>query len=269
MVHSQTQQIVFTGSVLSGYFLSGVVYILLPIAAYLLMMHRKAARFYPVVTGVIVYFIAERFSALFASLFGASQGFMSKTVIAAEIICYLEETGRYFAMKYPVTDIKSTNAAVCYGIGHAGLECFIRAYQKFQIYSYGQRLNSKGLDSFISGKSAEKADSMTRQLQTYADHSLFLSIVDSLGSIVTFGVQISLSLLIFKKIHYEKRWLLLAILLHLFVNFAVWLASFTDDPLFTDFIGIIAGGAVIAIVFRIIGLHNCMNEIKNTSGKIR
>ena len=146
------------------------------------------------------------------------------------------------------------------------VECFIRAYQKFQIYSYGQRLNSKGLDSFISGKSAEKADSMTRQLQTYADHSLFLSVVDSLGSIVTFGVQIALSLLIFKKIHYEKRWLLLAILLHLFVNFAVWLASLTDDPLFTDFIGIIAGGAVIAIVFRIIGLRNCINEIKNTSG---
>ena len=110
---------------------------------------------------------------------------------------------------------------------------------------------------------------MTRQLQTYADHSLFLSIVDSLGSIVTFGVQIALSLLIFKKIHYEKRWLLLAILLHLFVNFAVWLASLTEDPLFTDLIGIIAGGAVIAIVFRIIGLRNCMNELKNTSGKIR
>ena len=83
---------------------------------------------------------------------------------------------------------------------------------------------------------------------------------------MTVGVQIALSLLIFKKIHYEKRWLLLAILLHLFVNFAVWLASLTEDPLFTDFIGIIAGGAVIAIVFRIIGLHNCMNEIKNTSG---
>ena len=90
MVHSQTQQIVFTGSVLSGYFLSGVVYILLPIAAYLLMMHRKAARFYPVVTGVIVYFIAERFSALFASLFGASQGFMSKhdfPLILLHLLC--------------------------------------------------------------------------------------------------------------------------------------------------------------------------------------
>ena len=79
---------------------------------------------------------------------------------------------------------------------------------------------------------------------------------------MTFGVQIALSLLIFKKIHYEKRWLLLAILLHLFVNFAVWLASLTEDPLFTDFIGIIAGGAVIAIVFRIIGIRNCINEIK-------
>lgn len=262
MVPSQSQQIVFTSSTLFGYFLSGVVYILLPIAAYLLMMRRKAARFYPVVTGVIVYFIAERFSALFASLFGVSQGFMSKTVIAAEIICYLEETGRYFAMKYPVTDIKTTNAAVCYGIGHAGLECFIRAYQQFQIYSYGQRLNSKGLESFISGESAERADLITQQLHTYADHSLFLSIVDSLGSIVTFGVQIALSLLIFKKIYDEKRWLLLAILLHIFVNFSVWLASFTEDPLFTDFVGIIAGGAVIAIVFRIIGLRTCINEIK-------
>ena len=102
-----------------------------------------------------------------------------------------------------------------------------------------------------------------RQLQTYADHSLFLSIIDSLGSAVTFVVQIALSLLVFKKIHYEKRWLLLAILLHLFVNFAVWLASLTDDPLFTDLIGIIAGCAVIAIVFRIISVRNCINEIKH------
>ncbi len=69
MVHSQTQQIVFTGSVLSGYFLSGVVYILLPIAAYLLMMHRKAARFYPVVTGVIVYFICRTLQRTFCKPF--------------------------------------------------------------------------------------------------------------------------------------------------------------------------------------------------------
>ena len=77
-------------------------------------------------------------------------------------------------------------------------------------------------------------------------------------------MQIALSLLIYRKMtetDFEKRWLLLAILLHYFLNAAVWLASFSKMPLFVDAVGILCEISVILIVLRVIDRQTCLNEL--------
>ena len=251
---SGTSETLFSGGALLGYFLSGTVYLLLPAAVFLWMRRYGAARIYPVIVGVTAYYLSVRFSDIFAHMIGFSQPAGNQAVIAAEMVCILEEAARWLAMRWQITDIRTTRAAVCYGIGHGGLECWIRGVQKFQIFHAGQQVNA----------GAESAFSAAR-LAAFADHPLWLSLLDCLESAVIFGVQIALSLLIFRKMtetHYEKRWLLCAILLHYLMNGSGWLASLSGDAALCSFVGIVCGGIVIWIVCRLIRIAECMDEIR-------
>ncbi|MBQ5337968.1 MAG: YhfC family intramembrane metalloprotease [Oscillospiraceae bacterium] len=262
---SGAQEVFFTGHTLSGYCISGIIYLLLPVIAFGLMKKYNAAKFYPVIVGIIVYFLAVQFSNLSAHLIGFSQSVGNKTVLAAEMVCYFEEAGRWLAMRYPVTDIRKNNAAICYGIGHGGLECWIRGFQKLGIFRDGKQLNAEGISSFLAGKTDKAAEHMTRQMQLYADHPLSLSILETLHSITSFGFHIALSLLIFRKMqetNYQKRWLLLAILLHICMNLTGWITSFSENPYLSDFAGLLCGTAIIVFVCKIVKINNVINEIK-------
>ena len=251
---SGTSETLFSGGALLGYFLSGTVYLLLPAAAFLWMRRYGAARIYPVIVGAAAYFLSVRFSDIFAHMIGFLQPVGNQAVIAAEMVCILEEAARWLAMCWQITDIRTTRAAVCYGIGHGGLECWIRGVQKFQIFHAGQQVNA-GAESAFSAA----------QLAAFADHPLWLSIMDCLESTVIFCVQTSLSLLIFRKMtetHYEKRWLLCAILLHYLMNGSGWLASLSGDAALCSFVGILCGITVIWIVCRLIRMEKCIDEIR-------
>ncbi len=251
----------FSVSTLTGFFITGAVYFLLPAAAFFFLKKYKAAQIYPVIVGAVFYFLSTRISDILSYIFGFSMSFANKSVIAAELVCIFEETARWLAMKYPVTNIHSTRSAVCYGIGHAGLECWIRGFQSFQIFAYGQRLNNSGIESFVSGMNDEKASAVTEQLKAFADHSLFLSFFDLLILLTGFGFHIALSVLIFKKINCEKRWLFLAILLHYCLNCSAWLASLSGSPIFSSITSITVGIVIIFIAAKIINLKECIDEI--------
>ncbi len=262
---SPIEEIYFSDSTMLGYTICGAVYFLLPVTAFLMLRRNGAARLYPVIVGVIVNYVSTTLTDLFANLIGFSESIGNRTVIAAEIVCFMEEGGRWLAMRYPITDIKNTHSAVCYGIGHGGLECILRGIQKFKIFGYGRKLNSEGLDSFISGKTSESADRIVEQLRTYADSGIFVSLLNSLHAVTNFGVHIALSVLIFKKISESEnsiRWLGFAILMHLCLNGFSWLASFAGSPAFSDIIGILTGAAIIMTVCRITGLKNVVYEIR-------
>ena len=236
---SEPQEVLLSGSAQFGYFLSGIVYFLLPAAAFLMLKKYGAAKIYPVIVGAIVYFLAVRFSDLIAHFAGFTQSVGNKVVIAAELVCFLEEAGRFLAIKYPLTDIRKTSAAFCYGIGHGGLECLIRGVQSFRIVQAGA-------------------------LRDVPVQSLPISLLTCVHSAVIFGVQIALSLLIFYKMHKdcnEKRGLIFAILLHIFVNGAGWLASFSGSLLLRNAVGIVTGCIAIAVVCRLIDFRSCMDEI--------
>lgn len=258
-------EIVFSSSTLAGYFLCGTVYLLLPLIAFLGLKKYHAARKYPVITGMIAYFLAVRFSEILAHMIGFSQSYAAQAVIAAELVCTAEEAARWLAMRYPVTDIRKTNAALCYGIGHGGLECWTRGIQKLQIFRSGLQLNNEGIGSFIAEQNAEQTAVIARNLQDLADHPLFLSMFDVLNSITTFSVQIALSLLIFRKMtetNYQMRWLFLAVILHFFLNGSVWLASFSGAPYLISAVGIMSDVIVILVIFRIIDGWKCLDALR-------
>ncbi|MBQ8960968.1 MAG: YhfC family intramembrane metalloprotease [Ruminococcus sp.] len=256
-------QISFSAGTMLGYFISGAVYALLPITAFLLLKRAGTARLWPAIVGAVVYFLTTRLSDFFAYIFGACQDHAVKAAISAELVCIFEELGRCLAMRYPVTNIKAMNSAVCYGIGHGGLECLIRGAAAFRVMGYGSRLSSRGSDSFTAGKSPEKAAQITERLAELADHPLYLSLISSVHSISTFGVHIALSLLIFVKVREtgQLRWLMAAIGLHYFMNGTAWALSFAGAPLLSEIMGIACGGAVIALVCRIIRIRGRFDQI--------
>ncbi|MBR1824667.1 MAG: YhfC family intramembrane metalloprotease [Ruminococcus sp.] len=160
-------------------------------------------------------------------------------------------------MKYPLTNIKTESAAVCYGIGHAGLECFIRGAQTFKIIGYRQKLNSFGLSSFTEGKSPEQAEAIVGQLSRFAEKSLIVSIFDIISIATDFGVHIALSLLIFSKIQEQKplKWLGLAILLHYALNAVSAVTSMSGSLLFTKTAVIIVGCGIITLICKLTGVN--------------
>ena len=251
---------VFSGSTTLGYFILGAFYILLPVTAWLVLKKAGTAPVWPVAVGAVVYFLTTRLSDLSACVIGTSGDLAYKAAVSAELVCIFEEVGRYLAMRYPVANIKTMNSAVCYGIGHAGLECWIRGFGSLKIMSYG----SRSLDSFTAGKTPEKAAKITERLAELADHPLYISLLDCIGALAVFGVHIALSLLIFIKIKEtgQLRWLLAAVGLHYFVNCSGWLASFSGSPLVRSLAGIACGIIVIAVVCRIIGIKDRIAQIR-------
>ena len=265
MTPDEGTAVLLSGGTLAGYALSGIVSLLLPAAAFLWLRYYRAARIYPVIAGIIVYFVAVQMSNLFGNIIGFSASFAQRTVLAAELVCYFEECGRWLAMRWPVTDIRDTRSAICYGIGHAGLECWIRGAQQLHICHLGQQVNRGGIEQFFGSRTPEQIDLFTQQMQIYADHSLFLSLLTVLNSLTNFGFHIAVSLLICRKIQEtngQKRWLLCAVLLHTALNGSVWLASFSGSEILKLCIGILCGICVIIFVNRMIGISDCFDEIR-------
>ena len=262
---SDTAEIRFAGSTLCGFVIAGIADLLLPAAAFLWLKKYRAARVYPVITGIVMYFLAVQFSNLLANMIGLRQSLAVRTVLAAELVCYLEEGVRWLAMRWPVTDIRNTHSAVCYGIGHAGLECWIRGFQKFKICRFGQQINSEGISQFLAGRNMQQTAELTEQLRSYADNHFAYSMLDILNSMTNFGFHLALSLLIFKKMqetNYQKRWLLLAVLLHMLLNGSGWLASLSDSMLLQKLTGIFCGAAVMILVHKLIDGRACIDDIR-------
>ena len=248
-----------------GYGMTTAVYLLLPCAAFLLMLRYHAARIYPVIVGAIIWFVSVRLCDLTVSVLLLRVPFALKTVYAAEAVAFFEESGRWLAMKCPLTDIRKPADAVCYGIGHAGAECLSRAIGTFRIIGIGQTMNSSGIQAFLSDSSPEQAAEITQTLQYYADGTLFSGILDSCCAVTNFGVHLALSLLIFRKIreyNIKRRWLLLAILLHLLLNAVTWLASFSGRAWVVSLTGIAAGICIIALIMRITDGRSLMDDIR-------
>ena len=256
--------IVFSDSIILGYCVTAFIYLALPVTSFFIMRKYNSAKLLPIIAGIITYFLATRLADGAAYLMIHAAPLAQKAAISTEIVCITEEVGRWLAIKYPLSNVNNSGAAVCCGIGHAGLECWIRGFSTFSIIGYGQTLNRDGITAFTAGKTTAAADSIIKQLTDYAENDIFCSILDWVHIITNFGFHICLSVMIFKKIKesdFKKRWLLRAVLLHYLLNGSTWLASFSGIPVLSKLTGIIVGAGIIIYVFRLIDGRSVIDDI--------
>ena len=257
----------FSGGTMLGLSLTVLFWLALPVTVFFLLRSRGRAQIFPVIAGAVTYFLAVRFNDLTAHLLLFRQPVGVQAAAALELVAIFEETGRYLAMRFPLSDVRRSSAAVCYAVGHAGLECWSRAVQMIGIIGKGIDINRYGIAHFTAALSDEAAKNVTEQLQYYADTGLFVSLLDCVHIITNFGVHTALSLLIFKKLigeGFRLRVLAGAILLHYALNCVSWLASLTGSRIFTSLVGIVTGTAIILLVSRIIDGRQIIGEIFGT-----
>ena len=259
------QGISFSGGTLLGYSLIAAVCLLIPAAAIFLMRKYNAVRLLPVITGAVFYLLFTRFNDIFITLFFPRMPFSQRMLAAVETIAVFEETGRYLALKMPISQVDRSSAAVCLGIGHAGAECLLRAVRTFRVIGYGLRLNNGGTEAFLSGKSDLSAQAITQTLQQYADQGFLTGLAEAVQHVTNFGFHIALTLLIYRKMFVtddRKRWLALAVLLHYMMNCIPHLASLTGSNFFAALTGIGTGIGIMLLVSRLIDGRAVLDEIR-------
>lgn len=257
------QELFFSPAVQLGYILTAVIYFSLPAAAFFILHKYGAAKISPVLAGALVYFLSTRMCDLTVWLGFSSLPMAAKKVAAAELTAFFEETGRWLAMKYPVFNIRTSRGAVCYGIGHAGLECFVRGSSTFSIIGEMQHFSERGLSYYTDGRTEEQAAQITERISSYADRTLIISIMDIITIFIDFGVHIALTVLIFKKIKEQKsiRWLGLAILLHYSLNAASYIGTLAGSSLIGEFTVIFAGCGIIMLVWKLCNGNEVADEV--------
>ncbi|WP_295086421.1 YhfC family glutamic-type intramembrane protease [Ruminococcus sp.] len=265
---SEVKYIFFSSGTLLGYGITVMIYILLPILTFMLMFRNRAARIYPFLVGILVYFLSTKMCDLSVWMLFSSVPIGVKVILSTEFVGIFEETGRWLAMKYPVFNINTNNKAICYGIGHAGIECWIRGFETLQLINTGQKLNNRGLAYFINGLSAQKAEELTLKLTDYANMNLFISILNTVHITANFALHIALSMLIYQKLKEnssEKRWLLLAIFLHVAHNEICGFVSLHRNMYLTELTGIVCAATIIIFIMRKINIKDIIEEIKHQS----
>ena len=212
------QEIAVNSTAQLGWCLTGIVYLLLPAAAYYILHRYGAARVLPVIAGAVMYFISTRLADLTVRIALGSASFAVMSAASAELAPFAEEPARLLAMRYPLTGINTAGAALSYGIGHGGLECLFRAVDSFRSIGIADKLSSG--DSF----------KMTDSLRLIAEYSLPVSITAVMSLVMSFGLHLALTLLIYRKLHDEKpvKWLFIAIGIHYANNTLGWLVSFIE-----------------------------------------
>ena len=247
-----------------GYVIAILSYFLLPAAAFCLLRKYRAGSIVAVIIGAVIYLLVTRLNDIGVQLLFRGQPHADLMVLAAETVCYWEELGRWLAMRYPVTGIRSPGAAVSYGIGHAGMEMILRGAQKCSILGMGLRLNREGITAFTAGLDTDRAASVIAQLADYAAHHLLCGVLDSLEAAVLFCVHIALSLLIYCGIRTEtsRKTLPAAMGLHLLVNLCGWLVSFSGSDALRSLAGICVGAVVIWIAMKLADGWEMLDEIR-------
>lgn len=254
----------FSSSALLGYALAALTLFALPIAAFCMLRKNRAASLLSLLAGVIIWLLATRFNDICVQMLLRGQSRAMMTVAAAETVCLWEECGRWLAMRSPFPGTRSAGAAVSYGIGHAGIEAVIRGIGKVQIIGAGLRMNSEGIGALTACMDAERAANYTAQLQNYAAHGLFCSLLDAVDAAAVFGGHIALSLLIYRGIREEnsRRTLPIAIGLHYLVNVCGWLGSLSGSDEVQSFMGIGSGVLVIWLSMKCADGWGMLDEIR-------
>lgn len=239
--------------------LSLLVAFFLPAALFLLLRKRTGVGFFPVVAGMIAYYLAvfALESALAALLMQneAVRGFLTGSATRYALYAGLmagvfEETGRLAAFKLLGKSHAGTQTALAYGIGHGGLESAVLVgLDLMMTLRHALNLNTLGPEAMA--EAFPEAASVLAAL-TKAPAVTFLS--GGVGSIASLSFHLAASVLVWLAATQKGPVFLypLAILLHLLWSFPAGLYQYgaLQHVWLSELSSCILSGAVCYLTYR-------------------
>lgn len=181
-------EIILTSSQISAFFMRGLLTAALPFVFFIYLHKKHGGRLYPVFVGAAALILLSMPRGLMRSIaIQSSDSFFIKFLIADIIGAAFEECGRFAAMRLAMPNHDRTVDALCYGIGHGGVETFATAAHQFGFWMLCRQYN---------GMSVEQDSQIAAQLQVLSAQSTF--IVAEMAFNETFGLifHIAMSVLI-------------------------------------------------------------------------
>ena len=184
--------------------------------------HRKFdGRIFPFVIGLVAVNLLVIPRALLRDMLVPDSGdFTMRLVLSSLIGAFCEETARFLMFRYMLKNYDTLTDAVCYGIGHHGMEVIPSVSFCFDAIATGSKLNSVGLETMVAGLSAEEAEALIKQIEIYTSIGFFGHADVVLSWTASLAMQIAWSVLVFTAAYRQdyRKFYFAAILLHVVAN---------------------------------------------------
>ena len=194
--------------------LRGVSVMAIPVLAFL-FLRKKGGRGYPTVIGIVTLILLMMPRGLIrALLVPQADGFLAQFILSDAIGACFEECGRFIAFKYALPNHDRFPDALCYGVGHGGVELWVTGINQFGILA--KCLDGTATEGMLAQGGWDAAEII-------------------LGSPFALIFHMMMSVLVLLAANREncRKYLLLAIVLHILANFIETFFGNIADILFT------------------------------------
>lgn len=211
----------FTSPQMFAFIIRAILTITFPLICIFIVHKNFEGRIFPFVIGLVAVNLLVIPRALLRDMLVPDSGdFTMRLVLSSVIGAFCEETARFLMFRYMLKNYDTLTDAVCYGIGHHGMEVIPSVSFCFDAIATGSKLNSVGLDAMIAGLSAEESDALIKQIEIYTSIG-FLEHADVVFSwIASLAMQIAWSVLVFTAAYRQdyRKFYFVALLLHVVAN---------------------------------------------------
>lgn len=218
-------EMTFSSPQMFGFVVRAILTIAFPFICMFITHKKFDGRFFPFVIGLVAVNLLVLPRALLRGMFVPDSGdFTIRLVLSSLIGAFCEETARFLMFRYMLKNYDTLTDAVCYGIGHHGMEVIPSVSFCFDAIATGSKLNSVGLEAMVAGVSVEEADALIKQIEIYTSIG-FLEHADVVLSwIASLAMQIAWSVLVFTAAYKQdyRKFYFAALLLHIVANVLIY-----------------------------------------------
>ena len=233
----------FSPSQMFVFVVRAILTIAFPFICIFIARKKFDSRIFPFVIGLVAVNLLVIPRALLRDMLVPDSGdFTMRLVLSSLIGAFCEETARFLMFRYMLKNYDTLTDAVCYGIGHHGMEVIPSVSFCFDAIATGSKLNSVGLETMVADLSAEEAEALIKQIEIYTSIGFFGHADVVLSWIASLAMQIAWSVLVFTAAYRQdyRKFYFVALLLHIVANM-----------LLNTIISLIAAAAMCYIAYRV------------------
>ena len=211
----------FSPSQMFVFVVRAILTIAFPFICIFIARKKFDGRIFPFVIGLVAVNLLVIPRALLRDMLVPDSGdFTMRLVLSSLIGAFCEETARFLMFRYMLKNYDTLTDAVCYGIGHHGMEVIPSVSFCFDAIATGSKLNSVGLETMVADLSAEEAEALIKQIEIYTSIGFFDHADVVLSWIASLAMQIAWSVLVFTAAYRQdyRKFYFAAILLHVVAN---------------------------------------------------